>query len=412
MHDSFGVWVMVSSDNGNLRKITLPVLLLASAFAISACQSKTANLDSLDGPTTASTSPASFKKTTELGNRWQGDPKNLALGLAYAAELEKLGQTDQQLQVLATLSAQNPQNANIQAVYGKKLLAAGRSGDAIPVLKTVADNGTGDWRILSALGSAYDQQGEYSTARETYQKALALKPNQISVLNNMGMSHALEGNLKQAEETLRSAMALPEGKSLPRLRQNLALVVGGDAHIRPDFVSALQSGMILSLHDSRYVLFEPPHMSMPQRFEELLFNVQMSGYVPILTHPERFKWIEQNYEVFQNLARSGVWMQVTAGSLTGRFGKRSRYWAQKMLAEGLVSIVATDAHNVTSRPPLLAEARLVAEAEVGLDEARHLVVTRPLCVLDNAPAEAVPPILVPGLAKVEQGSFWRRIFRR
>ena len=42
----------------------------------------------------------------------------------------------------------------------------------------------------------------------------------------MGMSHALEGNLKQAEETLRSAMALPEGKSLPRLRQNLALVVG------------------------------------------------------------------------------------------------------------------------------------------------------------------------------------------
>jgi Flp pilus assembly protein TadD len=222
----FGVWVMVSSNNGNLRKITLPVLLLASAFAISACQSKTANLDSLDGLTTASTSPASFKKTTELGNRWQGDPKNLALGLAYAAELEKLGQTDQQLQVLATLSAQNPQNANIQAVYGKKLLAAGRSGDAIPVLKTVADNGTGDWRILSALGSAYDQQGQYSTARETYQKALALKPNQISVLNNMGMSHALEGNLKQAEETLRSAMALPEGKSLPRLRQNLALVVG------------------------------------------------------------------------------------------------------------------------------------------------------------------------------------------
>ena len=193
---------------------------------------------------------------------------------------------------------------------------------------------------------------------------------------------------------------------------NLALVVGGDAHIRPDFVNALQSGSILSLHDSRYVLFEPPHVSMPQRFEELLFNVKMSGYVPILTHPERFKWIENNYEIFQNLARNGVWMQLTAGSLTGRFGKRSKYWAQRMLAEGLVSIIATDAHNVTSRPPLLAEAVIAAQAEVGLDEARHLVVTRPLCVLDNAPEEAVPPILVPGVAKVEQGSFWRRIFGR
>lgn len=226
MHDSIGVWVMVSVNTGNLGRITLPLLLVVSAFAISACQNKSASLESLDGLTTASTAPASFKKTAELGSRWQVDQKNLELGLAYADGLEKLGQTDQQMQVLATLSAQNPQDANIHAVYGKKLLAAGRSGEAIPILKTIADNGSGDWRVLSALGSAYDQQGQYDTARETYQKALALQPNQISILNNIGMSHALEGNLKQAEETLRSAMALPEGKSLPRLRQNLALVVG------------------------------------------------------------------------------------------------------------------------------------------------------------------------------------------
>ena len=230
MHDSIGVWVMVSVNTGNLRRITLPLLLVVSAFAISACQNKSASLESLEGLNTASTEPASFKKTAELGNRWQGDQKNLELGLAYADGLEKLGQADQQMQVLATLSAQNPQNTHIQAVYGKKLLAAGRPEQAIPVLKTIADSGTGDWRLLSALGSAYDQQNQYATARETYAKALALQPNQISVLNNMGMSHALEGNLKQAEETLRSAMALPEGKSLPRLRQNLALVVGLQGH--------------------------------------------------------------------------------------------------------------------------------------------------------------------------------------
>ena len=226
MHDSIGVWVMVSVNSGNLRRITLPLLLVVSALAISACQSKTASLEGLDGLNTASTAPASFKKTAELGERWQRDKKNLELGLAYADGLEKLGQTDQQLQVLATLAEQNPGNANIRVVYGKKLLGSGRSEQAIPVLKAAADSGTGDWRVLSALGSAYDQQGQYAKARETYQKALALQPNQISILNNIGMSHALEGNLKEAEGTLRSAMALPEGKSLPRLRQNLALVVG------------------------------------------------------------------------------------------------------------------------------------------------------------------------------------------
>ena len=217
---------MVSVRNSRLRRFSLPVILLTSAFAISACQSKTASLDSLDQLNTASTGPVSFKKTAELGERWQGDQKNLGLGLAYADGLEKLGQTDQQLQVLAALSEQNPQNTSIQSVYGKKLIAAGRPGEAIPVLEKIAASGPGDWRILSALGSAYDQQGQYSTARDTYQKALALQPNQISVLNNIGMSYALEGNLKQAEKTLRNAMTLPEGSTLPRLRQNLALVVG------------------------------------------------------------------------------------------------------------------------------------------------------------------------------------------
>lgn len=217
---------MVPVHNSRLCRFSLSVILLSSTFAISACQSKTASLGSLDGLNTASTSPASFRKTAELGDRWQGDQKNIELGLAYADGLEKFGQTDQQLQVLATLSEQNPQNESVQSIYGKKLIAAGRPGEAIPILEKAAASGPGDWRILSALGSAYDQQGQYSTARDAYQKALALQPNQISVLNNMGMSYALEGNLKQAEETLRNAMALPEGKTLPRLRQNLALVVG------------------------------------------------------------------------------------------------------------------------------------------------------------------------------------------
>jgi protein-tyrosine phosphatase len=193
---------------------------------------------------------------------------------------------------------------------------------------------------------------------------------------------------------------------------DLALVAGSDAHIRPDFVSALRNGDILTLNDSRYVLFEPPHMNMPQRFEELLHSIQMAGYVPILTHPERFRWIEQSYAVFQRLARSGVWMQITAGSLTGRFGLRSKYWAEKMLAEGIVSILATDTHDVRSRPPLLREAFEVAERQVGLDEATHLVVTRPACVIENADLEKVPPGLLYGLGKVEREPFWRRIFRR
>jgi protein-tyrosine phosphatase len=173
---------------------------------------------------------------------------------------------------------------------------------------------------------------------------------------------------------------------------DLSLVTGADAHIRPDFVECLRSGDILTLHNSRYVLFEPPHNIMPQRMGDLLFNITMEGFVPILTHPERLKWIEQNYPLMRELAESGVWMQITSGSLTGRFGQRPQYWAKRMLGEGLVSILSTDAHNTRSRPPLLAEGLEIAIAELGLDAAMHLVVSRPECVLQNLPAESAEPL--------------------
>jgi Flp pilus assembly protein TadD len=105
-------------------------------------------------------------------------------------------------------------------------VSAGRSEEAIPVLERAEASADADWRIYSALGSAYDQQGLYQKARAQYDKALAADPQNLSVMNNIGMSYALEGNLKQAEATLRQADSLPRSKSEPRIRQNLALVVG------------------------------------------------------------------------------------------------------------------------------------------------------------------------------------------
>jgi protein-tyrosine phosphatase len=192
---------------------------------------------------------------------------------------------------------------------------------------------------------------------------------------------------------------------------DLALVVGADTHIRSDFLDCLRRQQILSLNDSRYVLFEPSHVMIPPQLEEQLSQIVAAGYVPILTHPERFKWIENNYAVFQRLVKAGVWMQITAGSLTGKFGFRPQYWAQKMLSEGLVHMLASDAHNLTSRPPILSEAFAIAKRELGLECAQHLVFTRPKAVVDNLAPEDCPPL--PNLASSAQPiSRWLRIFSR
>lgn len=208
------------------QRLMSAALIVVSAAALAACQQKSASLDSYDSMSTASTGPASMTATASLGRAWQADQKDIGKGMAYAKGLESIGQVDQQLSVLQQLNQSNPGNAQLATLYGKKLVAAGKSADALPILEQAARTPGADWRVHSALGSAYDQQGLYEKARGEYGKALTLRPNELSVLNNMGMSYALQGDLKTAETTLRQASQLPKANTQPRIRQNLALVVG------------------------------------------------------------------------------------------------------------------------------------------------------------------------------------------
>lgn len=170
----------------------------------------------------------------------------------------------------------------------------------------------------------------------------------------------------------------------------LRLVSGADVHLVPDMPAGLRSGRILSLADTRYVLVEPPHHVAPLRLVETFFGILVNGYVPVLTHPERLTWIESHYAAIVQLFQKGVWMQITAGSLLGGFGRGPRYWAERMLEEGRVHILASDAHGVGRRRPNLGRGREAAAKLVGEQEAEHLVYTRPLGILENRPPSELP----------------------
>lgn len=163
----------------------------------------------------------------------------------------------------------------------------------------------------------------------------------------------------------------------------LRLTTGADNHMVPDFRTQLRSGHLLPLADSRYVLVEPPHHVPPPRLEEFFFDLLLADYVPILTHPERLSWIKSHYEGVKRLVQAGSWVQITAGSLSGIFGQNAQYWAERLLDEGLVHLIATDAHDVGRRAPNLRLGRELAARRVGETEAEHLVVTRPRGILLN-----------------------------
>ena len=204
-------------------------VLLATGIALSGCASSPAKNGLADPLTTGSTAPAekaSITKTTMAGKRWRANPGNVKYGLDYARRLALLEQTGQQLAVLGEVARRNPDNIAVQSYYGKQLVYHGRAAQASEVFLLVVKKGKADWKVYSALGSTLDQQARHKEARRYYALALRQKPDRLSILNNMGMSFALEGNLKEAEKILRRADGLPQSRKVPRIRQNLALVVG------------------------------------------------------------------------------------------------------------------------------------------------------------------------------------------
>lgn len=170
----------------------------------------------------------------------------------------------------------------------------------------------------------------------------------------------------------------------------LRLFTGADVHVAPDLGDKIRTGAALTLNDSRYLLVEPPHHIIPPRLDDMFFNLLSAGYIPILTHPERMGWIEAKYPVIKSLAAGGVWMQVTAGALTGGFGSRVRYWAERMLDEGLVHIVATDAHDARRRPPRMRAVFDVLAKRIGEEEALNLLRERPLSILRDDAPDSIP----------------------
>lgn len=187
----------------------------------------------------------------------------------------------------------------------------------------------------------------------------------------------------RTRQILLSTQRLQE--ELDRLEIPLHLTSGADFHISQNMLSKLRDGSAPTIGATDYFLFEPSHQLIPPGITEFCQTLKNAGYVPVLTHPERLAWIEQHYDTICRMHDAGVPMQLTAGSFTGTFGKRAKYWAERMLAEERIDLLASDAHNIDSRPPGMAKAIDHITKRASHDLATKLVVKNPVKILRNEP---------------------------
>ena len=187
----------------------------------------------------------------------------------------------------------------------------------------------------------------------------------------------------------------------------LTLLPGIDILIYPGLIDFLDRNPHLLL-GGRYVLLELPIESVPLHTLDFLFKMQLKGYTPIITHPERNSVIQNEPAIVEELVRVGALVQVTAMSLTGEFGGQARESAHRLVRSGLAHSIATDAHSPHRRPPVLSHGRKVLEEIVGPVEALKMVEEIPEKILRGEPVEGRPLRETPP----SRPSFFRRLFMR
>jgi len=209
-------------------RLSTAILLVTGALAVSGCAKDTRTTGSVSRPSSSSLSQATAAQLNAMvnsyGAKYQRNPKDKRVGLAYASLLRTTGRSDQALAVMRQMVIYHPKDNDVLSAYGKALAASGNLLQALEVIKRAQRPDQPDWRLLSAQGAILDQLKRSEEARQLYRKALDIAPNEPSVLSNLGMSYLLANDLPSAEVYLRKANQQPGADS--RIRQNLALVVG------------------------------------------------------------------------------------------------------------------------------------------------------------------------------------------
>jgi protein-tyrosine phosphatase len=177
---------------------------------------------------------------------------------------------------------------------------------------------------------------------------------------------------------------------------DLELSLGCDFHFSFDNIQdALIHPERYVIGNTAYLLIELADFSVPPNMNTLLGELMTARLRPILTHPERNPILQKRPELVLEWAREGCIVQVTANSLTGRWGDRALKAAHYLMKRQAVHVLATDAHNTRSRPPLLSAGRDAAAKLVGREVAEALVDGNPAAIVTNRELPYFPQPILP-----------------
>ena len=212
-------------------------------------------------------------------------------------------------------------------------------------------------------------------------KALLREAYNQGVRMIVSTSHRRKGMFETPEEKIATNF-LKVREIAKEVADDLAIAYGAEIYYTPDVLEKLENKRIPTLNDSRYALIE---FSMNTPYRDIhrgLNNILMLGITPVIAHIERYDALENNEKRVRELIDMGCYTQVNSShvlkpKLFGETYKFMKKRAQYFLERDLVHVIASDMHNLDSRPPYMEDARQIISKKYGRDKAEELFVENP-----------------------------------
>lgn len=156
----------------------------------------------------------------------------------------------------------------------------------------------------------------------------------------------------------------------------LIISAGQEVRLSGNLIELIDGGEIAFLDDKEsYLLVEFPTSRVPEYTNHIFFELYNREITPVIAHPERNHSILENPDILYDLVNGGALAQLTASSYTGHLGKKLEKYSKQLIEANLVHVIASDAHNVDSRPSHLAQAYTKLKKEYGEDIAEQFELT-------------------------------------
>lgn len=134
---------------------------------------------------------------------------------------------------------------------------------------------------------------------------------------------------------------------------DIEILPGQEVFLDKHTIGLYKSGVIGTLNNTRYMLIELPMDNLPSYALDVIYELRLLGVVPILAHPERYRYIIEKPSNLNQFIDEGCFFQINSGSVIGIFGNNAMKTAEIIIKNGLASFVASDAHSTGKRCPRL-----------------------------------------------------------